>query len=136
MIVYPSKSFQIELPDNIQEDEDGFVSSYWINGSSLLLQFSSFVRTEGLQIGARERLRQYTNSNPAKWCGVKEPLCLNGNVDQAAAEHQDNQAFWLHAFLVWPHLAVHSTISGPFAEVKAQHTWARQALKTLSLVIH
>jgi hypothetical protein len=42
---------------------------------------------------------------------------------------------WMHIYLVWPHLTIYLTLSGPPEQVHSQSSWARTAMNSLSLVI-
>ena len=54
----PFPSVSILLPDDIVEDNDATVASYWKKGDTCLLQISSFLREQGPQVSAAERLSQ------------------------------------------------------------------------------
>ncbi len=56
-VLQPTTSYEIAFPDDIVEDHDGKVASYWRPGSSVLLQLSSTARVEGEQAPADVRLQ-------------------------------------------------------------------------------
>jgi hypothetical protein len=57
-------------------------------------------------------------------------------VDQATAEFLDeNGILWTHTYLVWPHLTIYVTVSGPEAEVRKSDSWAMEAVTRLKLAI-
>lgn len=101
------------MPDAVQEQTDGSVSSFWMDGEPLLLQTSSYIREFGRQVGAQERLQDRMAQHAEKWRVWEERL--HDNVrDQAIGEHVDRIGnLWIHAYLVWPHLTVYATVSGP-----------------------
>lgn len=57
MIIQPSSSYQLHLPDDIVRDVDGSAVSFWRSGEPLLLQLSSHQRTHGNQVTAHYGLR-------------------------------------------------------------------------------
>jgi len=132
-IVEPSSSFSILVPDNLHEDYDDRVISLWEPGEPLLLQLSSYRQYGTQEVWADERLKDRMAKTPATWSPVEDDLCSDKAVDQAAAEHPDGDATWIHAYFVWPHLSIYVTISGPPEEVYDPDSWARIALKNLSL---
>lgn len=135
--VRPTGSYLIEVPEHIHELSDGSVSSYWVDGKPLLLQLSSYVRVEGAQVRAWDRLQQRMAKHTARWEIREERLYPETSVDQATAEFlDDNGVVWIHSYLVWPHLTIYSTISGPEADVRKPDSWATQALMSLRLVVH
>jgi hypothetical protein len=56
-IVRPSNSYRLELPREICEQYDERVSSFWLDGGPVLLQLSSYIRNEGEQLRAEDRLK-------------------------------------------------------------------------------
>jgi hypothetical protein len=133
MRIAPTSSYHLPLPEEVLSDEDSHISSFWIGGQPLLLQVSSHLRSEGEQVTAKQRL----NDRMVKYAGSWNPLSVHVNreaPDQAAAETIDsNNVAWLHAYLVWPHLAIYATISGPSGQVNSESSWARLALMKLEL---
>ena len=102
----------------------------------LLLQFSSYLRDHGAQIRAQERLRERIAKTSQKWTVWSRPLSPDPHVDQAVAEFVDESGLlWVHAYLVWPHLAVYAMISGPPKVVRADDNWAISSLRTLRLLL-
>ena len=95
--VRPSPSFTLAVPEEAREDDDQRVSSFWIDGQPLLLQLSSYLRYEGVQVDART---------------------------------------WIHTYLVWPHLTIHTTVSGPKSIVSSPDNWARHAVASIALAVH
>jgi len=131
-IVEPSSSYSILVPDDIHEDYDDRVTSLWDDGDPMALQLSSYRRHEGQQIPAEERLEDEIKKISATWSKVEVELCSNEAVDQAAAKYFDGNAMWIHAFFVWPDLAIYVTLGGPPQKVRDPDSWARIALKNLS----
>jgi hypothetical protein len=130
--VRPTSSYQLQLPDEIRESTDTRVSSFWIEGEPLLLQTSSHLRIEGQQISAEQRLEERL-AKRRDWERRTSNLCLDPAVDQAAAEQQIDGLIWIHAYFVWTHLTVYVTMSGPAEVVHDPNSWARTALRSLSL---
>ncbi len=137
MIVRPTSSYQIELPDDISSQIDDRVSSFWINHQPLLLQLSSFQRADGTPLSAESRLVGRIEKTPSKWKHLTLDLVHDSTVDQAFAEQCDGNGnmVWLHSYFVWPHLTVYATVSGPEQEVHDSESWAINALRSLSVVV-
>ena len=136
-MVRPSPSYYIRLPEGVAEQSDGRVSSFWIDGEPLLLQLSSYVREKGRQPSARSRLRDRMAKHSEAWTIWSAGLHPDDTLDQATAEFIDkNGVLWLHSYLVWPHLAIYITISGPEDLVSNEKNWARQSLGSLRLTTH
>jgi hypothetical protein len=108
--VHPFPSFSLTLPEDILEDNDQTVASYWKHGDSCLLQISSFSRNEGPQVSATERLSDQMRPG-GEWQIVNLTRSIE-KCDAAAASTQDAQGTsWVHVYLVWDWLAVHVTVS-------------------------
>jgi hypothetical protein len=135
MIVRPTSSYQIELPEDIRRENDERVSSFWIDQQPLLLQVSSFQRTEGVPVAAKRRLLDRIEKTPSDWKEMELEIVSDASVDQAFAEQREGGLVWLHCYFVWPHLTVYATISGPEREVRDPQSWAAHALGSMSLVI-
>jgi hypothetical protein len=132
-LVSPTPSYQLQLPDEIETQQDGRVFSFWLDGRPLLLQVSSSIRTEGEQVLARERLFERLAKTPEVSTDIHAKVNRHA-PNQAAAEFVDADGVsWLHAYLVWPHLAIYTSISGPRDEVCSEESWARHALESLAL---
>lgn len=129
--VRPSNSFELSLPGTITEEYDAGVSSFWLADAPLLLQLSSYIRREGPQVTAEDRLRDRTAKTRGNWCAWNQRLSGASDVDQAAAELLDDGVLWIHCYLVWPHLAIYATISGPPDAVRDPNNWAIQGLGSL-----
>jgi len=136
-LVRPSESYVLAIPADAEEDYDGAVSSFWLGGQPLLLQVSAYVRTEGPQSTARQRLQARMDKTPANWKLRHDELHPDPTVDQATAECMDsNQVVWIHTYLVWPHLALYALVSGPETSVYGNENWALNALGSIALVVH
>jgi hypothetical protein len=71
------------------------------------------------------------------WTVWEERIHPDASVDQATAKYiGDDGVFWIHTYLVWPHLTIYATISGPTIEVLNQNIWAMNALKSIRLTVH
>ena len=135
-LIRPSKSYELSLPQCIQEERSGRVSSFWLAGEPLLLQLSSYIREEGSQVMASNRLEERIAKTPGKWTLSKRPLNQNRHVDQATAELLDEHGMlWVHSYFVWSHLAVYATISGPPDIVRDPANWATKGLSSLKPTI-
>jgi len=135
--VRPTGSYQIELPEATCEQPDPNCSSYWQAGKALLLQLSSYVRIEGVQLGARDRLEERMTQQPETGKVWARKVCPSVPADQATAEFVDSSKnLWIHCYLVFTHLTIYATISGPEAEVRTSDNWAIRALRSLTLTIH
>lgn len=130
----PSTSYYLTLPQDIRGNHDDRTSSYWLNGEGLLLQLSSYIRNQGTQPTARDRLNARISKEPRSWRSWHTKIHGDVNLDQAAAEYTDDQGVvWVHVYLVWPHLTVYATISGPEELVCDQNSWAFQGLRSIRL---
>lgn len=130
----PTETYQISLPDDVLQQLDARVTSYWRPRSHTALQLSSNVRDSGIQISAQQRLKELkdrmaegdstwtqVDGFPADWC-----------PDAAAAMVTKPDGWvWTHAYLVWPDLAVHATVSKPPYEDSNSDGWAMQAVKSI-----
>lgn len=135
--VRPSSSYQLELPPQICEQMDERVTSFWVDGGPLLLQLSSYIRSQGEQLTARDRLKDRIAKHDQQWQRWEAKIYPNLTVDQATAEYIDNDGLlWVHSYLVWPHLAIYSIISGPEDLVRRGDNWAIQSLKSIRLTAH
>jgi hypothetical protein len=106
----PFPSLALSLPDDIEEDNDSTVASYWKQNDSCLLQISSFRRDRGPQV-CSDAAFDGTDASPGDWKTITLTRAIEG-CDIAAASIKDEQnTSWVHAHLVWEWLAVHATIS-------------------------
>ena len=131
--IRPTSSYKVALPDNVCQDADPRVASFWIDGEPLILQMSSYQRLEGEPIPAEKRLTQRLDKTQSPWKVLADHLCGDPTIDQAAGEQQVDDMTWLHAYFVWPHLTVYATLIGPPEAVHDPDIWARTALRELSL---
>lgn len=136
-VVKPSSTYQVALPEDVSEQSEERVSSFWIDGTPLLLQLSSYVRERGRQVKARTRLKERIAKYPQRWNTWEAKIYPDSAVDQATAEFTDeNGVLWVHSYLVWPHLTIYGTISGPEELVRDRENWAIQGLRSIRLVTH
>lgn len=130
----PSPSYHLALPSDIREERDNRVSSFWLDGQPLLLQLSSYVRKHGEQLHAFERLSQRMKKSDNQWRIWETSVHSDPRVDQATAEVTEGDGLlWVHSYIVWPHLTIYATISGPQDLVRDNTNWAFQALRTVGL---
>ena len=132
MTANPFPSFSISLPDGVTEDHENTVASYWKKGDSCLLQVSSFQRDSGPQVSAAQRL-----SDRAKMGGTWQPFNLlqeiRGCEAVAASTVDEHGTVWVHAYLVWPWLTVHVTVSRQSDSSDCE--WAWKAVSTIRPVV-
>jgi hypothetical protein len=131
----PTGSYSLELPDSIRDDVDGRVSSFWIEGEPLLLQVSSYQRLDGPTLAAEVRLQERMRQQGGTWTTIPVDSLPETNADKAGGEQFVGGLLWLHIYLVWPHLTIYVTLSGPPDQVQNRNSWARSAINSLSLII-
>jgi hypothetical protein len=108
--VNPFPSLSLFLPDDVAEDTDSKVASYWKRDDACLLQISSYLRKSGPQISATRRLTERMRSGGG-WQKVSLVRTIEG-CDIAAASIRDREdTSWVHVYLVWDWLAVYATVS-------------------------
>jgi hypothetical protein len=109
--VRPFPSLTIEVPDDRREDDD-LTSCYscWMDGDSCLLQISSFVRESGDQVSAEDRLRARMQDGSG-WSSFSLPAQPSGCEAAAAKTAGEDGTTWVHAYLVWPWIAIYITVS-------------------------
>ncbi len=124
------------LPDGVVHETDERVSSFWVDGERVLLQLSSYKTFDGSPISAQQRLRERIGQSCEHWTVWEcNPLGIAG-TEQAIAETTDaNGLLWVHAYIVWPHLTVYATVSGPPDKVRSPRDWTVSALKSIVLVV-
>jgi hypothetical protein len=127
----PTGSYSLELPPDTHEELDGRVASYWRVGQNVLLQTSSYVRGEGEQVSASDRLRARLPKEKLSGVtnqGIAIPQC----PDCASASGIDDQGFrWIFCYGVWPDLTIFISISGPNEELSEYGGWAFEAIRSL-----
>jgi hypothetical protein len=130
----PSPSFEIMLPENIVHQADERVSSFWMEGQALLFQLSSYLKRDGNPMPAQQRLQERIDRTPGKWRKWETGPIAVSEAQQAVAELVDeNGVLWLHAYVVWPHLTIYATISGPEDQIRDPDNWAITAMKGMKL---
>ena len=124
------------LPDEAVHEADERVSSFWIEGGPVVLQVSSYLKPDGRAMPAQQRLQERIAKSAGQWqVWENSPFRIDG-TEQAIAETVDtNGLLWLHAYIVWPHLTVYATVSGPQDEIRNRKNWAIRALQTLRLTV-
>ena len=105
----PFPSLSLMLPDDIAEDADSGIASYWKqDNNNCLLQI--LFREWGPQVSALHHLPERTSAG-GEWQAVSLAGTIEG-CDIAAAPTTDAQnTSWVHVYLVWDWLAVRVTIS-------------------------
>jgi len=132
-VFQPTTSYEIALPDDIVEDHDGKVASYWRPGSSVLLQLSSTSRFEGEQVPAAARLQDLFKRNPVAWLPVEMKLQNFSGAFAAAQTRDEKGVTWIHAYLTTESIAIYAIVSAPAQELKRAADWALEAVRTLRL---
>jgi len=100
--IRPSAFYELLLPEAVHEDYDGKVASIWTPGQPLVLQLSSYVRTEGPQVGAQTRLNDRLAKSQGKWNVWTHGIRLDRKVDQAVAETTDDRGtVRVHGYILW-----------------------------------
>jgi hypothetical protein len=97
----PFPSVSLLLPEDVLENHDDRVSSYWRKGDTCLLQLSSFTRQSGAQVSATQRLSDRTKAE-ARWKPFDLPRKLEGCEAAAATMVDEQGTSWVHVYLVWP----------------------------------
>jgi hypothetical protein len=109
--VNPFPSFLIVLPDGIEEDRtDAHVASYWTTDDTCLLQLSCFGRDSGPQVSAAERVSERVRIG-GTWESFDLPRAVVGCETAAARTIDEKGTAWVHAYLVWPWISIHVTVS-------------------------
>jgi hypothetical protein len=129
--ISPTSSYFVTVPDNIAEECDGRVASFWKKDKSLLLQLSSYWRSEGTQVGAEERMTSLLKRQPLS--RVLRSVALTVDCpDYAVAGGVDQRGVvWVYAYAVWDDLAVMITVSGNESELVDDTNWAFQTVRSL-----
>jgi len=128
----PFPSVSLLLPGDVVEENDSTVASYWKQGDECLVQVSSFLRKDGQQISAAERLSERM-ANGGEWHPFSLPRQIEGCEIAAARTSDDQGLTWVHVYLVWEWLAVHVTVSGQ-GEL-SKYDWAWDALLSIRPVV-
>lgn len=130
--VCPSPSFEILLPDTVVYQTDQQVSSFWLSGNPVLLQLSSYRVKLSRPMAARLRLKERIAKSAGQWnVWESSPLCIDF-AEQAIADTVDSDGLlWIHAYIVWSHVTVYATISGPGDDVRNSKNWALRALESI-----
>lgn len=128
--VSPTPSYSIELPDDCAEDIDGSVISYWRPDDSYALQISSYRRSSGEQVTARERLaaRISRGGQPAL-----SPIAIQLPYSDysVAIGTDDENVTWLYVYVVWPSVTLLVTLSGSREALLDERSWPRRAVSRI-----
>ncbi len=116
------------------QQADRRVSSFWLDGERILLQLSSYLKSDESPIPVSQRLRERIAKSSGQWkVWEHSPFAIDG-TDQAIAETVDSEGvLWIHAYIAWPHLTVYATVSGPVDQLRNRRNWAITALGTMKL---
>ena len=120
--IHPFPSISLSVPDEIREDTDDRVRSYWKVGESCLLQLSSYRREQGNQLSAAARLAERIQKG-GTWTRIEIPNKPDG-CDVASATTSDATGVsWTHLYLVWPEFSVYVTVSHEGTENDCKWIW-------------
>jgi len=129
--VSPTDSYSLVIPEDVIEEYDGRVASYWKKDHDTLLQLSSYRRMEGEQVTANERLlSRLKQENLKKVKILAEPVI--DCPDIASAEGMDHEGlWWLYIYAVWNDLTILITVTDQRAGILKRVTWVSEAIKTI-----
>jgi len=126
----PTGSYVIWLPDNVTEEVDGIVTSYWIPNKRIALQLSSHARLSGPQVSATTRLKDritLENLSEVEYVSIG-PV----GPQKAGLTFMDNQGIqWFYLYLTWPDFAMFIKISGPPDELADRSLWPFAAVRSI-----
>lgn len=126
-----SPSYQLMIPVTAAEKCEDDVVSYWID-SDIALQISSYLRTEGSQVSADERLRDAIMRAPTRNIEL-ENITIEACPDVAAATMADADGVsWTYCYAVWPDLAIFCLISGATSGFHLQRGWAIDSVRSIT----
>lgn len=129
--ICPTGSYCISVPDDVAEDYDGQVASFWKEGANLLLQVSSYARYEGAQVGAQERLRRRLERESLHDISHSPPVSPNC-PDWAAASGIDEEGVeWIFIYAVWDDLTILLTVSRSSGDLRSVDCWTTEAVNSL-----
>ena len=128
--ISPTGSYEIDVPDAVQQDYDERVVSLWIEGDDTLLQLSSFRRTSAGPLPARARLSARLAKEGLHNVAIREEQLVDCG-DSASASGTDKEGtHWIYTYAVWPDLTLLATASHP-KRLPDEGSWAMRALHTL-----
>ena len=132
MVISPTNSYEVTLPDDVQQGWDETVVSFWRKGSNCALQVSSFVRSSGKQVSAKGRLADRMKSMGGDWVeGAVDLSTLNCEIAVGTTVDKEEGFKWTHVYLVWPDLTVYATLSRPVLEPPESEDWAIEGLRSI-----
>ena len=96
----PSRRYVIWLPDDIKEQADQEVTSFWKPDGMAALQISSYFRIEGVQVKAQERLEARLKRDGLAHARPFSLSVTPPNCDSAAATVVDEERTqWVHIYM-------------------------------------
>jgi hypothetical protein len=131
MKVHPTPSYSLELPSDVRSEVEGRVSSYWREGSDILLQVSSYKRESGPQVGAMRRLDDRLSKGHLTGVRTINLQCEGCEDVACKIGFSPDGLEWIYCYAVWPHLAVFGTVSGKQVGESDAVEWALDALRSL-----
>lgn len=134
--VSPTRSYSLTFPDDIEEDYEDVVASFWRPGGRVALQISTCLRNEGRQVEAAERLADRLARDDPKQAEPFPTRVAPPDCSFAAARVVDACGLvWIHAYMTWPDLALYATVSGPADELADTNNWAFEALHSVKRIM-
>lgn len=128
----PTGSYKITLPREIAEDEDELVSSFWLPGSEVLLQTSSYRRTSGETIPASDRVKARVSQERLSNVEML-PFDIPGCNDVAGFRGLDSDGLsWRYIYAVWPDVTILATVSGKEDAIEREGGWAFDAIRSIT----
>jgi hypothetical protein len=107
----PFPSISVFLPEDVLENHDDKVSSYWRKYDSCLLQITGVLTEQPeIQASATQRLSERILIQ-GTWRPFDLPRKPEGCEAAAATMVNDQGSCWVHAYFVWPSLEIHATVS-------------------------
>src|SRR5260221_11309896 len=98
------------------------VESYRKQGILCLVQISSFLRKQGPQVSATQRLSERMRAG-GQWQTISLTRTIEGCDIAAAWTRDGHDTTWNHVYLVWDWLAVHVTVSRRGESRKCDLAW-------------
>lgn len=129
--VSPTQGYRVLIPEDVCEELCDEVASFWRHGSDVALQLSSYMRIDGSQVTAQERLHERLareDKNPVRFGRGIELECPD--LAQACVEDGEN-TIWVYVYAVWPDLTIFASISGSPGDMESRSDWAFDALSTI-----
>jgi hypothetical protein len=132
-MIWLSSSYFLRLPEEIIEQHEGRVSSFWKDGEGILLQVSSYRRLEGCQVPAKTRIDELLNRESLHIITKSMPVQVDC-PDWATVWASDSDGiYWFYGYAVWPDLCIMLSVSGVPKELNETNSdnWAFNAIRSI-----